>query len=105
MNRNIKKCMLEVMSIRREIEKYENDGLQSKKIDDLQSKLSEFEENVYAKTIFDVYSKKQPKLIRVRTKETVEWQVAFGSDFSKLVKSEKYSLIGLFEDGGKYKLK
>ena len=109
MDKKIKNCIKVSKKIKAEIEKLEilnEKGADcSAQLKELQFKLNDHEENVYAKIIFDIYSIKRPKLVRVRTKDVVDWEEAFGKDFSKLARSDKYALIGLFENGGKYKFK
>lgn len=67
--------------------------------------IDEFIEGPYAQSVFEYYSKKKPKLIRIKTSEVVEWEDAFGSSFSKTTKTQKHALVGLVEGGSMYKLK
>lgn len=69
------------------------------------SEIDAFIENDYALTVFRYYEKRLPVLIRVRTGEEEDWNKAFGSDFDKVSKSLRHSLVGLVEGGGRYKLK
>lgn len=62
-------------------------------------------ENDYAEAVFNEYCTKRPDLIRVRTGETISWNEAFGSDFSKVTKSLRHSLVGLVEEPGRYRIK
>lgn len=109
MDKKIKNCIKVSKKIKDKIEKLfilnEKGEDCSAQLEELQFQLNDYEENIYAKIIFDIYSIKRPKLVRVKTKDIVEWEDAFGNDFSKLVRSDKYALIGLFENGGKYKFK
>lgn len=62
-------------------------------------------EGNYAHSVFDYYSVKKPILIRIRTGDAVLWTEAFGDDFDKTTKGQRYSLVGLVEGGGRYRLK
>lgn len=109
MNKRVKDCIKKSNKIKKVIEKLillsETGKDCEKEIERFQLELEKFEEEIYAKTIFDIYSIKKPKLVRVSTKDIVDCEDAFGKDFSKLARSDKYALIGLFENGGKYKFK
>ena len=60
---------------------------------------------VYAKKIFDYLKVCAPVLIRKRNDQKVNWEEAFGADYSTLSKGLKASLIALVEDdGGQYRL-
>ena len=62
-------------------------------------------ENEYSREVFNVYSKKKPKLIRISTDEIFTWEDAFGDDFDKIEKGLRHSLVGLVEEPTRYKLK
>ena len=60
---------------------------------------------VYSKKIFDYLKDFAPVLIRKRNDQKVNWEEAFGADYSTLSKGLKASLIALVEDdGGQYRL-
>ena len=76
-------------------------------IDDVSTKKEEldiFVEIESAKDIFEKYSKKKPFLIEIKTGTKIGWIEAFGTDFDKISKSLRHSLVGLEEGGGRYKL-
>ena len=62
-----------------------------------------FVENIYARDIFNKYSKRKPKLICNANDEITSWDDAFGKDFDKLSIGLRHSLVGLIEGGGKYR--
>jgi len=80
-------------------EKAAKDEVVDKKIEEIEN----FITNVYAKSIFDKYSKKKPKLICKKTDEVIDWEEAFGSEYDKISKSLRHSLVGLIEGGGRYR--
>ena len=74
-------------------------------LEELTNRIALFIENEYALAVFEKYSKTRPELIRVKTGETVTWEEGFGTDFDKISKSLRHSLVGLVEEPGRYKLK
>ncbi len=66
--------------------------------------IADFIENEYAFAVYERYCKSKPNLIRVKTGEVVSWDEGFGSDFDKISKSLRHSLVGLVEEPGRYKL-
>jgi hypothetical protein len=60
----------------------------------------ECDNNVYAKVVYDIFSGKQPMLIRRQTGERVSWREAFGDDFETLSKGDRGSLVCLVDSGG-----
>ena len=75
------------------------------KLDDISAKIESFIEKEYSEEVFRVYSKKKPKLVRISTDEVFTWEDAFGTDFDKLEKGLKYSLVGLVEKPTRYRFK
>lgn len=76
-----------------------------KELEKLTAEWEFFKENVYAKAIFEHYAPKKPKLIRIKTGETVSWDDAFGNDFESIPKLQRHALIGLVENSSKYRIK
>lgn len=74
-------------------------------LDAASSQIDDFIENEYALAVFTQYSKKRPKLIRISTDEVYEWEAAFGTDFSKIEKGLRHSLVGLVEEPTRYRFK
>lgn len=71
----------------------------------LQDQLDDFVWNDYSKVIFDVFNEKQPKVKDRFSNEVKTFKEAFGSNYSKISKSLRESLVGLIIDDGRYKLK
>lgn len=72
------------------------------------SRLNDFEEKQYGKTIFDTLSVETPDLIDTKTGNVVKWIEVFGKSYSDNVPGKRYKLlIGLFEKNMKmrYRLK
>ena len=65
---------------------------------------SEYSKNIYAKKIFDTYSKIKPTLIRIRTLKKYTWDEIFKDNFEKLDNLDKSILVSLVENNGGYKL-
>jgi hypothetical protein len=63
------------------------------------SESERYDNNVFARAIFDAFSKTQPKLILWRTGETLLWKEVFGEDFEKLDKNDKSALCCLIDRG------
>ena len=60
----------------------------------------------YASKVFELLSKTKPELIRRRDSAVINWEDAFGNDFSKLPPELWGSLVALVEEkGGQYRLK
>ena len=76
----------------------------NKKIEKKENEIDDFTD-VFAKYIFDLYSKKNPKVVDRFDKKVCRFDEAFGTDYSKIDKLLKKSIIGLFSNSGKYKLK
>ena len=64
----------------------------------LETKFEDFSRNVYAKAIFETYSKIKPVLVRVRKGKKYEWDEFFKSSFDKLDNLDKSALVGLVEN-------
>ena len=77
----------------------------NKDIEVIAGRIADLIENEYALAVFDKFSKIKPDLIRIKTGEVVSWEDGFGSDFDKISKSLRHSLVGLVEEPGRYKLK
>ena len=108
LDKRIKVCKKELRVLYAELssEEEKNKTMDNEeRIDFVKCKIREYIDNEYAKTVFDVYAPKKPKLIRILTGETVLWENAFGDDFEKIPKSRREALTGLIEGGSKYKLK
>lgn len=74
----------------------------------LEEKLKEinsFIEDDFAKVVFDYYKRKNPVLYEYGTDRKVEWNQAFGEEFSMVSKTLKHSLVGLATGEGRYRLK
>lgn len=74
-------------------------------MEELANRIALFIENEYALAVFEEFNKTRPELIRVKTGETVTWEEGFGTDFEKISKSLRHSLVGLVEEPGRYKLR
>ena len=74
-------------------------------VDCINSETEEFILNTYAKAVFDYYSLTKPLLVRGTTGETIAWEEAFGTQFDEVPKTLRYSLVGLAEGFGRYKIK
>lgn len=87
----------------------ESKDSKSKKLSDALTSIKEKEDaftEKYAYEIFSVLSKIQPVLIRKRDLVEMNWDEAFGDDFSKLSYGLKQSLIALIEgSGGQFRIK
>lgn len=75
-----------------------NRGRLQKKCDKAKKEFEDFSRNVYAKAIFETYSKIKPVLVRVRTGKKYEWDEFFKSSFDKLDNLDKSALVGLVEN-------
>ena len=67
--------------------------------------IDQFIEGEYSEAVFSYYVEKKPTLIRIQTGEEVTWEDAFGTKYSDVSKSLNYSLVGLVEGGGRYKVR
>lgn len=67
--------------------------------------IDEFIENVYARDVFEKFSKRKPTLVRNKTGEVVTWEMAFGTNFDEISRSLRHSLVGLIEGDGRYRFK
>lgn len=65
---------------------------------------NEFSRNVYAKVIYDTYSKIKPSLKRIKTGEHYSWDNVFKSSFEELDSLDRSILVSLLEDSGGYKI-
>lgn len=74
-------------------------------VDCINAETEEFILNTYAKAVFDYYSHAKPLLVRGTTGETITWDEAFGIQFDEVPKTLRYSLVGLVEGFGRYKIK
>lgn len=87
-----------------------NNGTE-KEIKEIKDKVSKIEkerdsfDEEFAKTIFNIYAPKNPKLYDRYKKKVVLWEDVFGNDFNKLSKLNKVSISCLFDDDAKYNLK
>lgn len=77
----------------------------STEIDAKKAEIDFFVESEYAKKIFELYNKKKPLLIRLKTNEIISWKDAFGSEYEKIPTNLRHSLVGLVEGGGRYRIK
>ena len=75
------------------------------KMKEAEKEYADFVEEEYSLFVFNHYSKKEPDLINRYTNEKCSWKQAFGSDFNKISKIVRHSLVGLIENSGKYKFK
>ena len=112
LNSDIRKCKKKSDELYRKMNKLEEkidsgcaDRNMKEVFKDLCDEFDYYNENVYAKAIFDYFSKKKPKLIRVRTKEVFEWDDVFKENFDDITKIDRCVLVGLIEQGSKYKIK
>lgn len=76
-----------------------------RELDDVIDEIESFVENDYAREVFRIYSKKKPKLIRISTDDVCSWDDAFGTDFDKVEKGLRHSLVGLVEEPTRYRFK
>ena len=87
----------------------ESKDSKSKKLSDALTSIKEKEDaftEKYAYEVFSVLSKIQPVVIRKRDLVEMNWDEAFGDDFSKLSYGLKQSLIALIEgSGGQFRIK
>ena len=83
----------------------EDNPSKRKAADEKIREIDEFVENIYARDVFDEYSKKKPNLVRNKTGEVVSWDIAFGTDFNEVSSSLRHSLVGLIEGSGRYRFK
>ena len=74
-----------------------------KEYDNAGNNFTDYSENVYAKVIYDTYSKIKPALIRVRTGQKCTWDEVFKDSFDKLNKLDRGILVGLVEESGGYR--
>lgn len=74
-------------------------------LDKISVDIDDFIENEYAQAVFEYYNKKKPTLVRIRTDEKYAWEEAFGSEFDRIEKTLKHSLVGLVENTGRYRIK
>ena len=77
----------------------------ARELDKISVDIDDFIENEYAQAVFEYYNKKKPTLVRIRTDEKYAWEEAFGSEFDRIEKTLKHSLVGLVENTGRYKIK
>ncbi len=75
------------------------------KLDEAEDAVDLFIEGTYALAVYEAYSKKKPKLIRISTDEIYDWDTAFGTSFESIEKGLRHSLVGLVEEPARYKLK
>lgn len=66
--------------------------------------LEEFICNDYASVVFEVYSSKRCKIKDTFTNEVKTWEEFFGTDFNKLTKLKRKTLVSLVEKSGAYRL-
>ena len=113
LNKKIEKCHKEYENLlslwdsaHRELDtkaNFFNRGRLQRKFDKVKLEFEEFSRNVYAKVVFDSYSKIQPKLVRVRTGKKCEWSEVFKPSFEELNNLQKSILVGLVEESGGYR--
>lgn len=73
--------------------------------DETELAADEFLLNEYAKAVFQYYSRREPELIRNATGDSFSWKEVFDEEFDQLSQNLRYSLVGLVEKEGKYRLK
>ena len=59
-----------------------------------------YSRNIYAKAIFETFSKIKPDLLRVRMKKRCSWCEVFPVSFENLDTIHRDILVGLIEGGG-----
>lgn len=74
-------------------------------VESLYDQMNELIEGDYSKAVYDLYNEKQPMLVRIRTKEDISWNKAFGDAYENLDTNQKKDLVALAEGNGKYKFK
>lgn len=85
---------------------YDEDAdIQSEEYLELEKQFIDFVRNDYAKVVFEVYYKKNPKIKDTYSGETKRWNDVFGPDFDKISTCFREGLVGLIEGYGAYKLK
>ena len=78
--------------------------LLQKLIDEKKVEIDAFEDE-FARYIFEINIKTNPKLVDRFDKKKIKFIDAFADDYSKVSKLKKSSLIGLYTDSGKYRFK
>ena len=78
--------------------------LLQKLVDEKRAELDEFIDE-FARYIFEINVKTNPKLVDRFDKKKIKFIDAFADDYSKVSKLKKSSLIGLYKDSGKYRFK
>lgn len=106
LNKRIKECRTVLRDFYAELAALEkNFPNDERAINQCKEKIRDYIDNEYARTVFEVYAPKKPKLVRILTGETVLWEEAFGEDFEKIPVGRREALMGLIEGGSKYKFK
>ena len=62
-------------------------------------------EGRYSCAVYNHYAGRKPRLIRIKTGETVRWEEAFGDSYAKTTAAQRHDLTGLVEGDGRYRLK
>jgi hypothetical protein len=62
------------------------------------NKVKTFNKTVYAKVVFDIFSKENPMLIERRTRERHTWIEIFGTDFEETTESMRINMKGMLTD-------
>jgi len=78
--------------------------LYEKKEQQAMNEVVKYRYGVYSKIIFDVFKQIKPKLTKVNTKETFQWNDIFDDDFAKLTNNQVRILTMLVEDERPYVL-
>lgn len=86
-------------------DKGDDDIFPGSKMEVLINQIDSLIEGDYSRAVFDHYAVKTPCLIREHTGEEVQWEEAFGNLFDQTTPSQRHSLVGLIEGGGKYRFK
>lgn len=77
----------------------------AKQVDNAKKEYREYCQNIYAKAVFEEYSKTKPVLIDVDSGEEVQWDALFGKKFDSLDVFSRNRLVSLIEEDGGYKIK
>ena len=99
---NLKKCHIQYERCTKKIYKYDcpSDSKKERKIFESIENVRNYEKNIYAKEIFDVFSHLKPVLTDRRTKTMVKWEKIFKDDFNKFSDEDKEKLVLLIEEYG-----
>lgn len=101
---NYKKEYRKLSELSYQLGQKEMGNAQRKEFDLINQQIDLLVEGKYAQAVYDYFSESKPTLIRDLTGEKIQWFDAFGDSFDKMTRGQKHSLVGLVEDGGKYRL-